>query len=71
MTEPAVSAILGHLDTTVVLSRDQARRGIVWIRGLPSAAMDDLLLPGDGSRAVEFHLSAAAASPAAAGSRGR
>lgn len=28
MTDPAVSAILSHLDTTVVLSRDQASKGI-------------------------------------------
>jgi F-type H+-transporting ATPase subunit beta len=28
MTDPAVSAILSHLDTTVVLSRDQAAKGI-------------------------------------------
>ncbi len=28
MTDPAVSAILGHLDTTVVLSRGQASKGI-------------------------------------------
>ena len=28
MTDPAVSAILGHLDTTVILSRDQAGKGI-------------------------------------------
>jgi len=28
MTDPAVSAILGHLDTTVILSRDQASKGI-------------------------------------------
>jgi F-type H+/Na+-transporting ATPase subunit beta len=28
MTDPAVSAILGHLDTTVVLSRTQAGKGI-------------------------------------------
>lgn len=30
--------------------------GVVWVQGLPSAAMDDLLLLGDGSRAVVFHL---------------
>lgn len=30
--------------------------GIVWIKGLPSAAMDDILLLEDGSRAVVFHL---------------
>jgi len=28
MTDPAVSAILSHLDTTVILSRDQASKGI-------------------------------------------
>lgn len=28
MTDPAVSAILGHLDTTVILSRTQASKGI-------------------------------------------
>ncbi|BBL72367.1 F0F1 ATP synthase subunit beta [Methylogaea oryzae] len=28
MTDPAVSAILGHLDTTVILSRNQAAKGI-------------------------------------------
>ncbi|QSA98756.1 F0F1 ATP synthase subunit beta [Methylococcus sp. EFPC2] len=28
MTDPAVSAILGHLDTTVILSRSQAAKGI-------------------------------------------
>jgi F-type H+-transporting ATPase subunit beta len=28
MTDPAVSAILSHLDTTVILSRNQAARGI-------------------------------------------
>ena len=28
MTDPAVSAILGHLDTTVILSRSQASKGI-------------------------------------------
>jgi F-type H+-transporting ATPase subunit beta len=28
MTDPAVSAILSHLDTTVILSRDQAGKGI-------------------------------------------
>lgn len=28
MTDPAVSAILGHLDTTVILSRTQAAKGI-------------------------------------------
>lgn len=28
MTDPAVSAILNHLDTTVILSRDQASKGI-------------------------------------------
>ena len=28
MTDPAVSAIFGHLDTTVVLSRTQAAKGI-------------------------------------------
>jgi len=28
MTDPAVSTILGHLDTTVILSRDQAGKGI-------------------------------------------
>jgi F-type H+-transporting ATPase subunit beta len=28
MTDPAVSAILGHLDTTVILSRAQAAKGI-------------------------------------------
>ncbi|MBS1214878.1 MAG: atpD [Proteobacteria bacterium] len=28
MTDPAVSAILGHLDTTVILSRGQASKGI-------------------------------------------
>jgi F-type H+-transporting ATPase subunit beta len=28
MTDPAVSAILGHLDTTVILSRNQAAQGI-------------------------------------------
>jgi F-type H+-transporting ATPase subunit beta len=28
MTDPAVTAILGHLDSTVVLSRDQAGKGI-------------------------------------------
>ena len=28
MTDPAVSAILGHLDTTVILSRAQAGKGI-------------------------------------------
>jgi F-type H+-transporting ATPase subunit beta len=28
MTDPAVSAILGHLDTTVILSRAQASKGI-------------------------------------------
>ena len=28
MTDPAVSTILGHLDTTVILSRSQASRGI-------------------------------------------
>jgi len=28
MTDPAVSTLLGHLDTTVILSRDQAGKGI-------------------------------------------
>jgi len=28
MTDPAVNAILGHLDTSVILSRDQAGKGI-------------------------------------------
>ncbi len=28
MTDPAVNAILSHLDTTVILSRTQASRGI-------------------------------------------
>ena len=28
MTDPAVSAILGHLDTTIILSRTQAAKGI-------------------------------------------
>jgi len=30
--------------------------GIVWIKGLPSAAMDDILQFEDGSRALVFHL---------------
>jgi F0F1-type ATP synthase alpha subunit len=30
--------------------------GIAWIRGLPSAAMDDLLDLSDGSEALVFHL---------------
>ena len=30
--------------------------GIVWIRGLPSAAMDDILTFADGSRAMVFDL---------------
>lgn len=30
--------------------------GVVWVQGLPSAALDDMLLLGDGSRAVVFHL---------------
>lgn len=30
--------------------------GIVWIEGLPSAAMDDVLLMSDGSQAMVFHL---------------
>ncbi|BBA33537.1 ATP synthase F0F1 subunit alpha [Methylocaldum marinum] len=30
--------------------------GIAWIRGLPSAAMDELLMFGDGSRGLVFHL---------------
>lgn len=28
MTDPAISAVLGHLDSTIILSRDQAARGI-------------------------------------------
>lgn len=32
--------------------------GIVWIEGLPSAAIDEVLLLGDGSRAMVFHLTA-------------
>lgn len=28
MSDPAISAILGHLDSTIILSRDQAARGI-------------------------------------------
>lgn len=28
MTDPAITAILGHLDSTIILSRDQAARGI-------------------------------------------
>jgi F-type H+-transporting ATPase subunit alpha len=31
--------------------------GVVWIQGLPSAGMDDLLLLEDGSQVVVFHLS--------------
>src|SRR5690349_13928904 len=30
--------------------------GIVWIEGLPSAAMEEILLLEDGSRALVFHL---------------
>ena len=30
--------------------------GIVWIEGLPSAAIDDVLLLSDGSQAMVFHL---------------
>jgi len=30
--------------------------GVAWISGLPSAAMDEVVLMGDGSRALVFHL---------------
>ena len=30
--------------------------GIVWIEGLPSAAIDEILVLEDGSRAMVFHL---------------
>ncbi len=33
--------------------------GVAWIRGLPSAALDDVLVFGDGSRAVVFDLTEA------------
>ncbi|MGD8673380.1 MAG: hypothetical protein PVH86_08675, partial [Thiogranum sp.] len=33
--------------------------GIAWIAGLPSAAMDDILIFGDGSRAMVFDLTEA------------
>jgi len=45
MTDPAVSAILGHLDTTVVLSRAQAAKGIY-------PAVDPL---ASGSRLMDRH----------------
>lgn len=46
MTDPAVSTILGHLDTTVILSRAQAGRGIY-------PAVDPLR---SGSRMMDRHL---------------
>lgn len=46
MTDPAVSAILGHLDTTVILSRAQAGKGIY-------PAVDPLQ---SGSRLMDRHL---------------
>ncbi|MCB1891646.1 MAG: hypothetical protein KDF48_05475, partial [Rhodocyclaceae bacterium] len=30
--------------------------GIAWISGLPSASMDEIILLGDGSEALVFHL---------------
>jgi F-type H+-transporting ATPase subunit beta len=45
MTDPAVSAILGHLDTTVILSREQAGKGIY-------PALDPL---ASGSRLMDRH----------------
>jgi F-type H+-transporting ATPase subunit beta len=45
MTDPAVSAILGHLDTTVILSRAQAAKGIY-------PAVDPL---ASGSRLMDRH----------------
>jgi len=46
MTDPAVSAILGHLDTTVILSRVQAGKGIY-------PAVDPLR---SGSKAMDRHV---------------
>jgi len=46
MTDPAVSAILGHLDTTVILSRAQAGKGIY-------PAVDPLR---SGSKAMDRHV---------------
>jgi len=46
MTDPAVSAILGHLDTTVILSRAQAGKGIY-------PALDPLR---SGSKAMDRHI---------------
>jgi F-type H+-transporting ATPase subunit beta len=46
MTDPAVAAILEHLDTTVILSRSQAGKGIY-------PAVDPLL---SGSRTVDRHI---------------
>jgi F-type H+-transporting ATPase subunit beta len=46
MTDPAVSAILGHLDTTVILSRAQAGKGIY-------PAVDPLR---SGSKAMDRHI---------------
>jgi len=45
MTDPAVSTILGHLDTTVILSRSQAAKGIY-------PAVDPLL---SGSKMMDRH----------------
>jgi F-type H+-transporting ATPase subunit beta len=45
MTDPAVNAILGHLDTTVILSRTQAAKGIY-------PAVDPLL---SGSKMMDRH----------------
>jgi F-type H+-transporting ATPase subunit beta len=45
MTDPAVSAILGHLDTSVILSRSQAAKGIY-------PAVDPLL---SGSKMMDRH----------------
>jgi F-type H+-transporting ATPase subunit beta len=46
MTDPAVSTILGHLDTTVILSRTQAGKGIY-------PAVDPLR---SGSKAMDRHI---------------
>jgi len=46
MTDPAVSAILGHLDTSVILSREQAAKGIY-------PAVDPLL---SSSKIMDRHL---------------
>lgn len=51
--------LTGYRPTTRIRERGSVVAvgdGVAWIRGLPSAALDDIILLDDGSRGVVFHL---------------